>query len=187
MRGAKTPSCAAWGSRTSSPASTGTWESTRSACRSRTSQAGLSRFSRTANRSLSLSAALNRRRDACLDDTENPVLREAEPRAQCVPRAWERDRSVPVEARSHGHAAAAAEGATRELDAGRHLAAFELVAVEFAGHPADRFWRKLPAQSRRRHLAFDQPLENRVQDRVRGERVLIELVRRELGAGGFRQ
>src|SRR5438876_8170813 len=64
-----------------------------------------------------------------------------------------------VELCGHRHAAAGAEGALGEFDAGGHLAAFEFVAVETLRHPADGFRRKLPAERGDGKFAFDQAFE----------------------------
>ena len=62
----------------------------------------------------------------------------------------------------HRHAAAAAERSPRQFDAGRHLPAFEFVAVEPIGDPADSLRWKLLAQTRDRRIAFDQAFQNSV-------------------------
>ena len=87
------------------------------------------------------------------------------------------------EALRDGHPAAEAEGATRHFQAGHRLRAFVFVEIDAALDPADGLLVP-PARDDlgNAELLLDVEFENRIEDFVRGERVLVALIRLQFSA-----
>ncbi len=107
----------------------------------------------------------------------------ARARAASAPGSSAGQRARILERVGDGIAAVAAEGAARDLDPGRRLAALVFGAVE---HAPDVAHHRLVMAARddlgHRHLALDQALQDVVEHLVGRQRVLVGLVGLQLGA-----